>query len=307
MTPDEMPNLGYSDLRMGDRGFGRHRRTPKRYLTASCRARELQGELGVPNQPASIGRGEGADRDDLSGIEKIGDSFCRTDNPLAEAVESESRSSVMPSCALAPAALHPIQEIEGRVAGSDVQRDVRLAIGGPKPGGAEQPEAIDMEAVYREYHRRVFAWCSRIVRNAEDAEDLTQDAFVQIVRKIHTFRGEASLSTWMFRVVMNTIFMQLRRKRLSQISLDEVFDDEEGTPWPRNVLSADDNYLTSVTARVDIDRAISEMPEGFKVVLLLHDVEECTHAEIAAIRGWTEGTSKSQLHKARNRLRELLG
>jgi RNA polymerase sigma-70 factor (ECF subfamily) len=165
---------------------------------------------------------------------------------------------------------------------------------------------IDLETVYRQYHRRVFAWCSRILRNREDAEDVTQDAFVHILRKIDTFRGEAAFSSWMFRVVMNTAFMQLRRKRLPLSSLDEALDDEEGTPRPRNVLGVADSDLENVTARVDLDRAFSELPEGFKVVLLLHDVEEYTHAEIAEIRGWTDGTSKSQLHKARNRLRKLL-
>jgi RNA polymerase sigma-70 factor (ECF subfamily) len=174
------------------------------------------------------------------------------------------------------------------------------------PESSERKQAIDIETVYCKYYRRVFLWCSRVVRNTEDAEDLTHDAFVHVMRKIHTYRGEAAFSTWLFRVVMNTVFMQLRRKRLPQNSLDEVLDFGEGTLRSRDALGVIDSAFGDTDARVDLVRAVAQMPTGFKVVFLLHDLEDYSHSEIAEIRGWTVGTSKSQLHKARGRLRELL-
>ncbi len=175
------------------------------------------------------------------------------------------------------------------------------------PESSQREQAIDIETVYCKYYRRVFLWCSRVVRNAEDAEDLTQDAFVHVMRKIHTFRGEAAFSTWLFRVVMNTVFMQLRRKRLPQTSIDEVFDFGEESPRSVDALGVIDSAFGRANARIDLSRAIAQMPAGFKVVLLLHDAEDYSHGEIAEIHGWTVGTSKSQLHKARQRMRELLG
>jgi RNA polymerase sigma-70 factor (ECF subfamily) len=173
--------------------------------------------------------------------------------------------------------------------------------------GCKRGLAIDLATVYCEYYRCVFMWCLRIVRNEEDAEDLTQDAFVHVMRKIDTFRGEATFSTWLYRVVMNTVFMQLRRKRLLQTSLDEVLACGEPASWSCHALCTVDKSLGETNARIDLDRAIDQLPVGFKMVLLLHDVEHYTHDEIAAIRGWSSaGTSKSQLHKARRRLRDLL-
>ncbi len=87
-----------------------------------------------------------------------------------------------------------------------------------RPDGGRQGNEIDFEIVYSKYHRRVLQWCLRVVRNTEDAEDLAQDAFIQVMKKAHTFRGEAHFLTWLFRVVMNTVFMKLRRKRVSQLN-----------------------------------------------------------------------------------------
>jgi RNA polymerase sigma-70 factor, ECF subfamily len=168
-----------------------------------------------------------------------------------------------------------------------------------------EPE-LDMNTVYRQYHRRVRAWCSRIARNTEDAEDLTQDVFVQVIRKIRTFRGEAAFSTWLYRVVMNTVFMQLRRKRLPLTSLDEVFETPEGRVWRGPAMFVAAPSWRDSDARIDLNRAIGQLPNGFKVALLLHDVEAYHHSEIAKLQGWTVGTSKSQLHKARERVRKLL-
>ena len=161
-------------------------------------------------------------------------------------------------------------------------------------------EGIDIGTVYHKYYRRVFKWCLRMVRNRQDAEDLTQDAFVHVMRKIHTFRGEAKLSTWLYRVVMNTVLMHIRSARPTYDSLDDEY--EEKTLY----LPVSENSLSYFEAHFDLERTISQLPAGFKMVLLLHDVEEYTHSEIAKIRGGTSGTSKSQLHKARRRLRAML-
>lgn len=173
--------------------------------------------------------------------------------------------------------------------------------------GGAQDQIIDAATAYGRYYSRVFAWCFRIVRNTEDAEDLTQDAFVHVMRKIHTFRGEAHFSTWLYRVVMNTVFMRLRRKRASQTSLEEVLEADDGAVVPsKRALKAADQSLSALIARLDLRAALEQMPRGFRTVVVLHDGEDYRHAEIAEIMGWSVGTSKSQLHWARQRLRELL-
>jgi RNA polymerase sigma-70 factor (ECF subfamily) len=150
------------------------------------------------------------------------------------------------------------------------------------------------------------AWCSRIVRDREDAQDVSQEAFIHILRKIHTFRGEAALSTWLYRVVTNTALLWLRRKHHPQTSLDDIRDFGEGPQWRGSSVPVVDAALQDAPARIDLKRAIDQLPAGFKATLLLHDVEDYHHHEIAEILGCSTGTSKSQLHKARRRLRELL-
>jgi RNA polymerase sigma-70 factor (ECF subfamily) len=170
--------------------------------------------------------------------------------------------------------------------------------------GQEQP--LDIEAVYCKYHRRVFSWCLRMVRNTEDAEDLTQDAFIHVMHKLHTFRGEASLSTWLYRVVTNTVLMRMRRKRLPQTSLDEIPEGSEGAGTPHYELKSNDRTLGAVIARVDLERVFDQLPSGFRTAFFLHDREDYSHREIGELMGWSIGTSKSQLHKARRRVRQLL-
>ncbi len=176
-----------------------------------------------------------------------------------------------------------------------------------KQTGRAQNREMDFAEIYLNYYRRVYRWCFRIVRNREDAEDLTQDTFVQVMRKIHTFRGDASLSTWLYSVARNTALMRLRRKRLPQSSLDEEHEFGEGSSSPYNSFGLADHSLGDPDARIDLTRAVEQLPRGFKAALLLHDLEDYTHSEIARYRGWTTGTSKSQVHKARFRMRELLG
>jgi RNA polymerase sigma-70 factor, ECF subfamily len=166
--------------------------------------------------------------------------------------------------------------------------------------------AIDFADLYITHHGRVLSWCFRIVRNAEDARDLTQESFVQIMRKLHTFNGESTLSTWLYRVVINTVLMWLRKKRIPQTSLDEIlaFGDQalgHGCTW-QNLSSA----VKDPISRIYLESAVHRLPAGYVAILRLHDVEGYRHQEIARMMGLSVGTSKSQLHRARRRLRGLL-
>lgn len=166
--------------------------------------------------------------------------------------------------------------------------------------------AADIETIYEQYRHRVFSWCLRIVRNVEDAEDLTQDAFLLLCRKISTYRGESAFSTWLYRLATNLALMRLRRKSLPQTSIDEILETHDGAINPRQELKTSDRTLAASVARVDLERSFDQMPGGLRKAFFLHDGEDYSHLEIAELTGWSIGTSKSQLHKARRRLRELL-
>jgi RNA polymerase sigma-70 factor (ECF subfamily) len=145
--------------------------------------------------------------------------------------------------------------------------------------------------------------------NQADAEDLAQEVFLQLYRKADTFRGEASFSTWLYRLTVNTVLMQLRRQRrwrMSAISLDAPPGAHEGATEVVAAVSGLPTSLTSTVEKISLDAAIAQLPCGYKEIFLLHDLEGYRHDEIAKILGISEGTSKSQLHKARLRLRELL-
>jgi RNA polymerase sigma-70 factor (ECF subfamily) len=142
-----------------------------------------------------------------------------------------------------------------------------------------------------------------MVRNTTEAEDLTQEAFLQLFRKIHTFRGESVFSTWLHRVSVNVVLMRLRKKNLTEVPLENANDEENAY---RSEIGAPDPVLSGAIDRVNLDRAIGELPPGYRKAFMLHDVEGYEHQEIAEILGCSVGNSKSQLHKARMRLRDLL-
>ncbi len=137
-----------------------------------------------------------------------------------------------------------------------------------------------------------------------EAEDLAQEAFLQLFRKIGTFRGESAFSTWLHRLVVNVVLMHLRKKGLQQVSLDEP-DGSQDEPVKREYGDDDKRLLHSID-RITLSRAIEGLPPGYRAVLVLHDVEGYEHNEIAQILDCSVGNSKSQLHKARLKLRELL-
>jgi len=145
-----------------------------------------------------------------------------------------------------------------------------------------------------------------MVGNAAEAEDLTQEAFLQLFRKIHTFRGESAFSTWLHRLAVNVVLMRLRKKTLAETSLEEQTEPDEETGGPRRDVGGPDLLLTGSIDRVNLQRAIEELPPGYKTVFVLHDIQGYEHNEIAKIMDCSIGNSKSQLHKARMRLREIL-
>lgn len=142
--------------------------------------------------------------------------------------------------------------------------------------------------------------------NPTEAEDLSQEAFLQLFRKIHTFRGESAFSTWLHRLAVNVVLMHLRRKSLPQVSLEESMEPDEANMGPRREPGLNDPDLVGSIDRLTLEAAIEQLPPGYRVVFVLHDVEGYEHNEIASMLGCSVGNSKSQLHKARLRLRDLL-
>ena len=171
---------------------------------------------------------------------------------------------------------------------------------------AQQGDAEAFERIYRLHNRRVYALCLRMVGNTAEAEDLTQEAFLQLFRKIGTFRGESAFSTWLHRLAVNVVLMRLRKKTLAETSLDETTEPDEDAGGPRKDIGGPDLRLSGSVDRVNLERAVERLPPGYRSIFVLHDVQGYEHNEIALIMNCSIGNSKSQLHKARMRLRELL-
>ncbi len=169
---------------------------------------------------------------------------------------------------------------------------------------AQAGDAAAFEFLYHLHSRRVYALCLRMVNNPADAEDLMQEAFLQLFRKIGTFRGESAFSTWLHRMAVNVVLMQLRKKSLPVVPLDDSPEGEDEAP--KKDFGAPDPVLAGSIDRLQLKKAVDSLPPGYKTVFLLHDVEGYEHNEIAQMVGCSIGNSKSQLHKARTRLRELL-
>jgi RNA polymerase sigma-70 factor, ECF subfamily len=154
------------------------------------------------------------------------------------------------------------------------------------------------------HKRKVYSLCLRMTGDVVEAEDLTQDVFIQVFRKIVTFRGDSSFSTWLYRVAVNTVLMELRKKHPRQVSLDEPVQTDCSSVQ-RDVGRSDLDLEGSVD-RIALDRAIQELPEGCRKIFLLHEVEGYEHHEIAKLLRCSVGNSKSQLHKARLKMQDLL-
>ena len=170
---------------------------------------------------------------------------------------------------------------------------------------AKQGSAEAFEILYHAHKRRIYSLCLRMTGNTAEAEDLTQEAFLQLFRKIGTFRGESAFSTWMHRLAVNIVLMRLRKKGLVTSSLDEPADPDYEGSRTRD-FGSEDLALTGSVDRIVLENAIQALPPGYRMIFSLHDVEGYEHQEIAGMMGCSVGNSKSQLHKARMKLRELL-
>ena len=170
---------------------------------------------------------------------------------------------------------------------------------------AQRGEADGFARIYQSHCRRVYALCLRMVGNTAEAEDLTQEAFLQVFRTLGSFRGEAAFSTWLYRIAVNTVLMRLRRRKAPpMISLDEPVLPE--SPSMRRDLGKTDPDLAGVVDRIALRRAMEDLPDGCRTIFDLHEVEGYQHHEIAQRLNCSIGNSKSQLHKAKLKLRDLL-
>jgi RNA polymerase sigma-70 factor (ECF subfamily) len=168
---------------------------------------------------------------------------------------------------------------------------------------AQRGEETAFATLFEMHQRRVYAVCLRMTRNPAEAEDLTQEAFLQVFRTIRTFRGDSALGTWLHRLVVNLVLMHLRKKRARRETAPEQSQDAQR---PRVELGRIDATLAASLDRILLHRAIASLPSGYRTVFLRHDVEGYEHQEIARMMKWSVGNSKSQLHKARQRLRDYL-
>ncbi len=169
---------------------------------------------------------------------------------------------------------------------------------------AKQAASGDMfafEELYNRHHRRVFSLCMRMLSNTHEAEDLTQEVFIQLYRKIGSFRGDSAFTTWLHRMTVNQVLMHFRKRN---VKFEKT--TEEGEVPIQVVMGTSDPLNMPIVDRIALDSAIAQLPAGYKSVFVLHDVEGYEHEEVAKILGCSVGTSKSQLHKARLKMRKLL-
>jgi RNA polymerase sigma-70 factor (ECF subfamily) len=150
----------------------------------------------------------------------------------------------------------------------------------------------------------VYSLCLLMTGSVADAEDLTQDAFIQVFRRIGSFRGDAAFSTWLHRVAVNTVLMYLRKRKPQQVSFDEPIPGDSSVK--QRDFGRHDPELLGAIDRMALVLAIGQLPAGCRTIFILHEVEGYQHHEIAQLLNCSAGNSKSQLHKAKLKLSELL-
>lgn len=168
----------------------------------------------------------------------------------------------------------------------------------PFPSKQMDPEVEAFEAMYRENSARIYSLACRMAGSPQDGEDLLQEIFLQAYRKMGSFKGESSLGTWLYRLALNHCLDYVRSRRARMNKLTETLDAEQSIEpiAPRH----------TPIAKMDLDRAIERLPEGCREAFVLHDIEGFDHKEVGELLGIAEGTSKSQVFKARTKLRALL-
>ena len=166
---------------------------------------------------------------------------------------------------------------------------------------AAQGDLAAFEIIYQRYHRRTYSLTLRMTGSQTEAEDLTQEVFIQLFRKVGSFRGDSAFSTWLHRLTVNQVLMHFRRR-----SYKNEKTSEDGEMPEQTVRGTSNPNRMPVVDRIALKKAIAELPNGYRNVFMLHDVEGFEHEEVARHLGISVGTSKSQLHKARLKLRVLL-
>ena len=157
------------------------------------------------------------------------------------------------------------------------------------------------EEIYRQHAGRLYSLACRMLGNPSDAEDLLQEIFLAAHRKLDSFRGDSALGTWLYRLAMNQCLDYLRSRAARSSQVTDTLDDEPGWYEPGQA-----DLSGQTVSKIDIERALARLPDGCRAAFVLHDVQGLEHREVASVLGIAEGTSKSQVHKARLRLRQLL-
>ncbi|MCY7376494.1 MAG: RNA polymerase sigma factor [Pyrinomonadaceae bacterium] len=184
---------------------------------------------------------------------------------------------------------------------AEAKMDVKAAKDFELTQAAANGNMTAFEEIYSRHHRRVYSICLRMLQNATEAEDLTQDVFIQLHRKIGSFRGDSAFTTWLHRLTVNQVLMHFRKRN---VKFEKT--TEEGETPVQIVPGTENQSKMPVVDKIAIEDAIQQLPNGYRNVFVLHDVEGYEHEEVARILGCSVGTSKSQLHKARLKLRKLL-
>ena len=162
-------------------------------------------------------------------------------------------------------------------------------------------DAAAFERLYEQHHRRVYSLCLRMLGNQSQAEDLTQEVFLQVYKKLGSFRGDSAFTTWLHRLTVNQVLMHFRKRG---VKLEHTSEEGDFTHVVETPLQS--TRRISMVERLALEKAVAQLPPGYRTVFVLHDVEGYEHEEIAGMLNVSIGTSKSQLHKARMRLREFL-
>ena len=185
------------------------------------------------------------------------------------------------------------------------------AAAGETPGRSEDMALVNrvragdlgaFEELYRTHSGKLYSLACRMLGNPSDAEDLLQEIFLSAHRKLDGFRGESALGTWLYRMATNQCLDHLRSRAARTNQVTDALDDE---PAVLDVRSR--GIAERTVAKMDLERALTRLPEGARAAFVLHDIQGLEHREVADALGIAEGTSKSQVHKARLRLRQILG
>jgi RNA polymerase sigma-70 factor (ECF subfamily) len=157
------------------------------------------------------------------------------------------------------------------------------------------------EELYQTHAGKLFSVACRILGNPNDAEDVLQEIFLSAHRKLDGFRGESALGTWLYRLATNHCLDYLRSRGARMNQVTEALDDDLAA-----ARGSSQGLAEQTVTKMDLERALARLPDGCRAAFVLHDVEGLEHREVAEALGIAEGTSKSQVHKARQRLRALL-